>query len=76
MTSSPEPIRLEGFPPDRFGGERFRTGRFLIQFNQFMAMNDGAAITANPLRRCACLLPLVEGPDIEIWSERSYNPKF
>ena len=36
-------------------------------------MNDGAAVTTNPLRRCECLLPLVEGPDVESWSERSYD---
>ena len=73
MTPSPEPIRLEGVPPDRFGGDRSRIRRFLTYFNQSMAMNDDTAITTNPLRRRACLLPLLEGPDVESWSELSYD---
>ena len=73
-TDSPsEPIRFEGIPPHRFSGSRSRTRRFLTQFNQFMDMNDGAAITMNPLRRCAYFLSPIKGPDVESWIEPSYD---
>ena len=35
-----KPIRLEGIPPDRFEGDQAKTHQFLIQFKQFMMMNQ------------------------------------
>ena len=37
-------IQLEGIPPDRFKGDRAKTQQFLIQFKQFIMMNQQSAI--------------------------------
>src|SRR5712691_9003946 len=66
-------LRLEGNPPDRFTGDRARTRRFLTQFRQFMLMNDGATIANNDIKKCTYFLSLLEGPQVEGWSEMKYT---
>jgi len=66
-------LRLEGNPPDRFNGNRTRTHRFLTQFCQFMLMNDSATIAQNDIKKCTYFLSLLEGPQIDGWSEMKYN---
>jgi len=66
-------LRLEGNPPDRFNGDRSRTRRFLTQFRQFMFMNDGATIAQNDIKKCTYFLSLLEGPQVEGWSEAKYD---
>src|SRR5260221_719944 len=63
--------RLEGNPPDRFDGNRARTRRFLLQFRQFMLMNDDTSISRNDIKKCTYFLSLIEGPKVEGWTERS-----
>src|SRR5258708_38095257 len=65
--------RLEGNPPDRFDGNRARTRRFLLQFRQFMLMNDDASISRNDIKKCTYFLSLIEGPKVEGWTERMYE---
>jgi len=64
---------LEGNPPDRFNGNRSRTRHFLTQFCQFMLMNDGATIAQNDIKKCTYFLSLMEGPQVEGWSEAKYD---
>src|SRR5712691_10845281 len=65
--------RLEGNPPDRFDGNRARTRHFLLQFRQFMLMNDDASISRNDIKKCTYFLSLIEGPKVEGWTERMYE---
>src|SRR5260221_215234 len=65
--------RLEGNPPDRFDGNRARTRRFLLQFRQFMLMNDDTSISRNDIKKCTYFLSLIEGPKVEGWTERMYE---
>jgi len=64
---------LEGNPPDRFNGDRARTHQFLTQFRQFMLMNDGAMIAQNDIKKCTYFLSLLEGPQVDGWSEMKYD---
>jgi len=64
---------LEGNPPDRFDGNRARTRHFLLQFRQFMLMNDDASISHNDIKKCTYFLSLIEGPKVEGWTERMYE---
>jgi len=64
---------LEGNPPDRFDGNRSHTRRFLTQFRQFMLMNDGATIAQNDIKKCTYFLSLLEGPQVDGWSEMKYD---
>jgi len=64
---------LEGNPPDRFDGNWLHTRRFLMQFCQFMLMNDGATITQNNIKKCTYFLSLLEGPQVDGWSEMKYD---
>ena len=66
-------LHLEGNPPDRFNGDRSCTCRFLMQFCQFMLMNDGATIAQNDIKKCTYFLSLLEGPQVEGWSEAKYD---
>jgi len=66
-------LRLEGNPPDRFDSNRSRTRRFLTQFRQFMLMNDGATIAQNDIKKCTYFLSLLEGPQVDGWSEMKYD---
>jgi len=66
-------LRLEGNPPDHFDGNRARTRRFLTQFRQFMLMNDGATIAQNDIKKCTYFLSLLEGPQVDGWSEMKYD---
>jgi len=64
---------LEGNPPDCFDGNRSRTCCFLTQFRQFMLMNDGATIAQNDIKKCTYFLSLLEGPQVDGWSEMKYD---
>src|SRR5260221_3605574 len=64
---------LEGNPPDRFDGNRVRTRRFLLQFRQFMLMNDNTSISRNNIKKCTYFLSLIKGPKVEGWTERMYE---
>jgi len=66
-------LHLEGNPLDRFNGDRSHTRRFLTQFCQFMLMNDGATIAQNDIKKCTYFLSLMEGPQVEGWSEAKYD---
>jgi len=66
-------LRLEGNPPDHFNGDRSHMRRFLTQFRQFMLMNDGATIAQNDIKKCTYFLSLMEGPQVEGWSEAKYD---
>src|SRR5258708_26944079 len=65
--------RLEGNPPDRFDGNRAHTRRFLLQFRQYMLMNDDASISRNNIKKCTYFLSLIEGPKVEGWTEQMYE---
>jgi len=64
---------LEGNPPDCFNGDRTCTQHFLTQFHQFMLMNDGTTIAQNNIKKCTYFLSLLEGPQVDGWSEMKYN---
>ena len=66
-------LRLEGNPPNRFDGNRSRTCHFLMQFHQFMLMNNGATIAQNDIKKCTYSLSLLEGPQVDGWSEMKYD---
>jgi len=69
-------LHLEGNPLDRFNSDRTRTRRFLTQFrnfHQFMLMNDGATIAQNDIKKCTYFLSLLEGPQVDRWSEMKYD---
>jgi len=66
-------LHLKGHPPDHFHGDRSRTRRFLTQFRQFMLMNDGATIAQNDIKKCTYFLSLLEGPQVDGWSEMKYD---
>jgi len=66
-------LRLEGNPLDRFNGDRSHMRRFLTQFCQFMLMNDRATIAQNDIKKCTYFLSLMEGPQVEGWSEAKYD---
>jgi len=66
-------LHLEGNPPDCFNSDRSCTRRFLTQFCQFMLMNDGATIAQNDIKKCTYFLSLMEGPQVEGWSEAKYD---
>jgi len=66
-------LRLEGHPPDCFDGNQSRTRHFLTQFRQFMLMNDGATIAQNDIKKCTYFLSLLEGPQVDGWSEMKYD---
>lgn len=65
--------RLEGTSPDHFDGNCERTLHFLIQFKRFMLMNDGTTISCDPIKRCIHFLSLIEGPQVEGWTDCSYE---
>jgi len=64
---------LEGNPPNRFDSDRTHTCRFLIQFHQFMLMNNGATITQNDIKKCTYFLSLMGGLQVDSWSEMKYD---
>ena len=66
-------LHLEGNPPDCFNGDQTRTCRFLMQFWQFMLMNDGATIAQNDIKKCTYFLSLMGGPQVDGWSEMKYD---
>ena len=66
-------LHLEGYPPNRFDGNHVHTHRFLTQFRQFMLMNDGATIAQNDIKKCTYFLSLLEGPQVDGWSEMKYD---
>jgi len=72
-TRMTEYVQLEGVPPERFDGDRARTRHFLNRFNRFALMNRNVAIMKSALKRCAYFLSLIEGPNVEGWSERAYE---
>jgi hypothetical protein len=45
---------------------------FLNRFKRFALMNKDATVMKDTLKRCAYFLSLIEGPNVEGWSERAY----
>jgi len=70
---STEYVRLEGIPPERFDGDRAQTRNFLNRFKRFVLMNKDATVMKDVLKQCAYFLSLIEGPNVEGWSERAYG---
>src|SRR5712691_7071930 len=53
-------------------GNRAQTRMFLNHFKRFALMNKDATVMKDTLKRCAYFLSLIEGPNVEGWSERAY----
>jgi len=73
MNSTPEYVRLEGVSPECFDGDHARTRNFLNRLKRFALMNDDAVVVKNTLKRCTYSLTLIDGPNVEGWSERAYR---
>ena len=72
MNSTPEYVRLEGVCLEGFDGDHARTRNFLNRFKRFALINDNV-VMKNTLKRCAYILSLIDGPNVEGWSERAYD---
>ncbi len=60
--------QLEGNPPDKFNGERNDTNNFLMQFHQFMSLDQDAAITRDPIKKATYFLFFMKGNKMKGWT--------
>ena len=58
-------VRLEGIPPNKFDGDRSTMHQFLVQFKQFMIMNNEANIAQNLMFKAAYFLLLMDGSKVK-----------
>ncbi|KAH9060507.1 hypothetical protein EDB87DRAFT_1616439 [Lactarius vividus] len=62
--------QLEGKLPEDFDGSRARTKHFLLAFDRYCFLNQGAGIIKNPMKRANLFLTLCKGKS-ETWADRA-----